>query len=184
MTENNIHQHNSERVKKNFEEMMEIIDRNKDNIPEGDYINFCRAIKGNFDSTDTASLQNENNELIEEIEELEEDNVGLGKYIDKQHNRNLKLIKKLNIRTQFLKRAYNCNKGNNKIFSKTEERFLYNILDTEERGKRRCNNRDKVPFDYDTLTYENFGSMIESRIVKLPEDMTIDDMPSMLKRLL
>ena len=65
-------------ISKNIVKMMEIMDDNKDNISEGDYIKFCWAIRQEYTDTDSNALKEEldgykdlvtwNEERIEQLE--------------------------------------------------------------------------------------------------------------------
>jgi len=102
---------------------MEIIDDNKENISEGDYIKFCWSIRQEYTSTNLNALKEELEEykdLItlneEKLEELQHSHDHL------THSYNW--ARKVNdSRSAFLEKAYLSNKKTG-CFTKTEMKFL------------------------------------------------------------
>ena len=110
-------------ISENIVKMMEIIDDNKENISEGDYIKFCWAIRQEYTSTDSNALKEELEEykdLVtwneERIEQLEHSNTSW--------SHSYSWARKVSAsRSAFLKKAYLSNKKTG-CFTKTEMKFL------------------------------------------------------------
>jgi hypothetical protein len=110
-------------ISENIVKMMEIIDDNKENISEGDYIKFCWSIRQEYTSTDTKALKEELKEykdLVtwneERIEQLEHSNTSW--------SHSYSWARKVSAsRSAFLKKAYLSNKKTG-CFTKTEMKFL------------------------------------------------------------
>ena len=132
-------------ISKNIVKMMEIIDDNKDNISEGDYIKFCWAIRQEYTSTDSNAIK----------EELDEYKYEMGYIQDKleelQHSHDhlthsYGWARKVSAsRSAFLEKAYLSNKKTS-CFTRTEMRFLDtmfsqdNQVEISGRGHKRERN--------------------------------------------
>ena len=132
-------------ISKNIVKMMEIMDDNKDNIPEGDYIKFCWAIRQEYTDTDTNALKEELKEykdLVtwneERLEELQHSHDHL--------THSYSWARKVNAsRSAFLEKAYLSNKKT-RCFTRTEMKFMEtmfsqdNNVEISGRGHKRERN--------------------------------------------
>jgi len=132
-------------ISKNIVKMMEIIDDNKDNISEGDYIKFCWAIRQEYTDTDSNAIKEELKEykdLVtwneERIEQLEHSNTSW--------SHSYRWARKVSAsRSAFLEKAYLSNKKTS-CFTRTEMKFLDtmfsqdNQVEISGRGHKRERN--------------------------------------------
>jgi hypothetical protein len=165
--------------KKNFVTMMNIMDDNKHLIPEGDYLKFCNAIKGEFMTTDTESLRQEiliHKETItsneEEIEELEEELTS-----EHTHTHEWKMV--AITRTKLLKKAFDNNKKT-KTFTSVEHKFIGTMLSQDSRVELsgRGEKRERNIVTQIEAPMDDIG---ESKHITISD---INDMPLMMRRLM
>ena len=135
----------------NMYTLMEIIDKNKDIIPEGDYLNLCHTLKKVYDTEDIDTLKIKIDLLKNENDTLKD--ICLHNY--KLANELEALV---TIRTQILLNAYS--KCSNFISSSDEK--LEDIIFTKkdnmiiEKIKKRLDKKDKDLLD-SLKDYENIN---------------------------
>ena len=132
-------------ISKNIVKMMEIIDDNKDNISEGDYIKFCWAIRQEYTDTDSNALKEELDQYKYELDNIQEKLEELESFND-HLNHSYSWARKVNIsRSAFLEKAYLSNKKTD-CFTRTEMKFMEtmfsqdNQVEISGRGHKRERN--------------------------------------------
>ena len=132
-------------ISKNIVKMMEIIDDNKDNISEGDYIKFCWAIRQEYTSTDTNAIKEELDQYKYEMGDIQEKLEEL-QIINDHLTHSYSWARKVNAsRSAFLEKAHISNKKTG-CFTRTEMKFLEtmfsqdNQVEISGRGHKRERN--------------------------------------------
>ena len=170
-------------MSKNFVTMMNIMDDNKHLIPEGDYLKFCNAIKGEFTTTDVDMLRQEilmHKETItsnkEELEELEEELECLrqGSAFNALTAREMRYVS--DTRTKLLTKAYYDNRRT-KTFSAVEHKFIGTMLSQDSRVEISGRGYER---ELNIVTQIERG-YIPASIVTVSD---INEMPLMMRRLL